>query len=111
MGDVNEINIKNQAYYYFDDMIDVRNFHSDLLKIDKKSYRDIDIYNIGYITIKKSNLCDGCYNIMQKSMDFKNIAIVYVKKSAYRIYFLYMSKREAKKLMTNSNLIDKKGVL
>ena len=56
-------------------------------------------------------LCDGCYNIMQKSNNFKNIAIVHVKKSVYRIYFLYMSKREAKKLMTNSNLIDKKGVL
>ena len=34
-------------------------------------------------------LCDSCYNMMQKSKDFKNIAIVYVKKSAYRIYFLY----------------------
>ena len=56
-------------------------------------------------------LCDGCYNIMQKSNNFKNIAIVHVKKSVYRIYFLYMSKREAKKLMTNSNLIDKKGIL
>ena len=39
---------------------------------------------------------------MQKS-SFKNIAIVHVKKSVYRIYFLYMSKREANKLMTNSN--------
>ena len=56
-------------------------------------------------------LCDGCYNIMQKCNKFKNIAIVHVKKSVYRIYFLYMSKREAKKLMNNSNLIDKKGVL
>ena len=56
-------------------------------------------------------LCDGCYNIMQKYKKFKNIAIVHVKKSVYRIYFLYMSKREAKKLMNNSNLIDKKGVL
>ena len=56
-------------------------------------------------------LCDGCYNIMQKSNNFKNIAIVHVKKSVYRIYFLYMSKREAKILMTNSNLIDKKGAL
>ena len=49
--------------------------------------------------------------IMQKSIHIKNIAIVHIKKSVYRIYFLYMSKREAKKLMTNSNLIDKKGVL
>ena len=56
-------------------------------------------------------LRDGCYNIMQKFIDFKNIAIVYVKKSAYRIYFLYMSKRKAKKLMTKSNLIEKMGIL
>ena len=56
-------------------------------------------------------LCDGCYNIMQKSNNFKNIAIVYVKKSAYKIYFPYMSKRKENILMTNSNLIDKKGAL
>ena len=56
-------------------------------------------------------LCDGCYNIKQKSMDFKNIAIVYVKGSAHRIHFWYMSKRKAISLMTNSNLIDKKDVL
>ena len=47
---------------------------------------------------------------MQKCNTFKNIAIVNVKKSAYRIYFLYMSKREAKKIIANSNLIDKKDV-
>ena len=56
-------------------------------------------------------LCDGCYNITQKSIKLKNIAIVHVKKSVYRIYFQYMSKLEAKKLMTNSNLIDKKCIL
>ena len=54
---------------------------------------------------------------MQKSIDSKNIAIVYVKGSAYRIHFWYMSKhkrkhkRKAISLMTNSNLIDKKGIL
>ena len=56
-------------------------------------------------------LCDDCYNIMQKSINFKNNATVHVRESAYRIYFLYMSKREAKKLMANSNLIDGKGIL
>ena len=56
-------------------------------------------------------LCDGCYNIMQKSNNLKNIAIVHIKKSVYRIYFLYISKHEVKKLMTNSNLIDKKDIL
>ena len=48
---------------------------------------------------------------MQKSNNFKNIAVVHIKKSAYRIYFQDMNKREAKKLMINSNLIDKKGIL
>ena len=48
---------------------------------------------------------------MEKSINFKNTAIVHIKKGVYRIYFLYMNKREAKKLMTNSSLIDKKGIL
>ena len=48
---------------------------------------------------------------MQKPIDFKNIAIVHIRKNAYRINFLYINKHKAKILMTNSNLIDKKGVL
>ena len=56
-------------------------------------------------------LCDGCYNIMQKSSDFKNIAIVHVKKVHAEFIILNMSKRKAKSLINNSNLIDKMGVL
>ena len=56
-------------------------------------------------------LCDGCYNMIQKCNKLKNIAIIHIKESVYRICFLFMSKRKARKLMTNSNLIDKKGVL
>ena len=48
---------------------------------------------------------------MKKSIDFKNITIVYVRGSAYRIHFCYMSKRKAISLMTTSNVIHKKGVL
>ena len=55
-------------------------------------------------------LCDGCYKVMQKCNWLKNIAIVHVNESVYRIFFLFMSKRKAKKLMTDSNSIDKKGV-
>ena len=58
-----------------------------------------------------SYLWDGCYNVMQKSVNFKNIAIVRIRKSVYRSYFPCMSKHEAKKLMINSNLIDKMGIL
>ena len=53
MEQVKELSIKNQIYYFFDDMVDIRHFHSNLLKIDKKEYKDIDIYYIGYITIRK----------------------------------------------------------
>ena len=60
-------------------------------------------------------LCDGCYNMTQKSIDFKNIDIAYFKRNSYRIHFWYMSKnkrkRKATSLMTNSNLINKKGIL
>ena len=42
-------------------------------------------------------LCDGCYNIMQKSIDSKNIDTVYVKGNAYRIHFWYMSKHKRKR--------------
>ena len=52
MGIIKEINIKKRTYYYFHDMINIKNFDSDLLKIDKKSYKNIDIYYTGYITIK-----------------------------------------------------------
>ena len=53
MGNIKELNIKNQTCYFYDDMIDTRKCQSNLLKIDKKPYKDIDIYYIGYITIKK----------------------------------------------------------
>ena len=53
MGTVKQINVKNRTYYFYNDIIELENFASSLLKIDKKSYKDISIYNIGYITIKK----------------------------------------------------------
>ena len=53
MGTVKQINIKNRTYYFYNDIIDLKNFDARLLRIDKKSYKNIGIYNIGYITIKK----------------------------------------------------------
>ena len=50
-------------HYFFDEMIDIKKFHSNLLKIDKESHKDTDIYYIGYITIKKFS-------------DYENIHIV-----------------------------------
>ena len=53
MGEVKELNIKKSNILFFDDMIGIKNFYSNLLKLDKKSHEDINIYYIGYIAIKK----------------------------------------------------------
>ena len=51
MGVVKQIEIQNRTHYFYNDMINFENFDSNLLKIDKKHYRGINIYYIGYITI------------------------------------------------------------
>ena len=62
MGKVKQIEIKNWTYYFYNDIINIEEFDSNLLKIDKKSYKDIDIYYIGYITIKKIDDCENIHS-------------------------------------------------
>ena len=57
METTKQINSKNRTYYFYNDIIDIENFDARLLKIDKKSYKDIDIFNIGYVTKKKIGNC------------------------------------------------------
>ena len=61
MGEVKQINIKNRTYYFYN-MINLKDFDSNLLKPDKKHYKGINIYYIGYITIKKIDDCGSIYN-------------------------------------------------
>ena len=63
MGTAKQINIKNRTYYFYSGMINIKDFESDLLKIDRKSYKDVGIYNIGYITIKKIDDCENIYSV------------------------------------------------
>ena len=58
MGLIKQMDIKNQTYYFYNDMINIKKLDSSLLKINKKSYKDIGIYKIGYITIKKMDDCE-----------------------------------------------------
>ena len=44
MGTLKQVNIKNRTYYFYNDIIDLESFDLSLLKIDKKSYKDIGIY-------------------------------------------------------------------
>ena len=52
METTKQINIKNQTYHFYNDIIDIKTFDSDMLKLDKKTYKNLDIYNIGYVTKK-----------------------------------------------------------
>ena len=63
MGQVKEINIKNRGYSFCDDMINIKNVHSILSKIDKKFHEDIDTYYIGYIMITKFSDCENIHSV------------------------------------------------
>ena len=63
MGEVKEINIKNRTYYFFNDTINIEEFDSILLKIDKKSYKNIGIYYIGYIKTKNIDDYENIYSV------------------------------------------------
>ena len=60
MESIKEINIKNRIYHFYNDIIDIKTFDSNNLKLDKKAYKDLDIYNIGYVTLKKIG---DCYDV------------------------------------------------
>ena len=64
MGEVKQINIKNRTYYFYNDLINIKDFDAGLLKIDKKSYKDIGIYNTEYITKKKIDDCNNNYSVI-----------------------------------------------
>ena len=63
MGEIKQINIKNQTYYFYNDQIDLKDFDAKLLKIDKKDYNEIDIYYIGYVTVKKIANCNNINSV------------------------------------------------
>ena len=56
MGRIKDINIKNRTYYFYDDMVNIKDFDSNLMKLDKKSFKNIVVYYTGYITKKNTKL-------------------------------------------------------
>ena len=54
MGKVKQINIKNRTYYFYNNQINLKDFDARLLKVDKKDCKKIDIYYVGYVTVKKN---------------------------------------------------------
>ena len=98
MEALKKVDVKNQTYYFYNDMINIKNFDSNLLKIDKKSYKDIGIYNIGYITIKK---IDGYENIYRVNSFYiiGDHARGYIEEKEVNKYFIFDTTDENKELL------------
>ena len=63
MGEIRQLNIKNRTYYFYNDIIYLKDFDAKLSKVDKKSYKNIDMSYIGYITIKKNDDYESIYSV------------------------------------------------
>ena len=63
MGAVKQTDIKNQTYYFYNHMIDIKSIDPVLFKINTNPYKNIGIYNIGYITIKKIDDYGNIYSV------------------------------------------------
>ena len=101
MGEVKQINIKNRTYYFYNDIINLKNFESKLLKIDKKSYKNIGIYNIGYITIKKIDDYENIYSVNPLYL-LVNHASGYIEEKGVNKYLIFDSTDENKELLKNT---------
>ena len=102
MDTTKQINIKNQTYYFYNDIIDVENFDAQLLKIDKKSNKDIDIFNIGYVTKKKIG---NCMNINSVNPLYLGITLGngYIEEKDSNKYLVFDSTDENKELVKKYN--------
>ena len=111
MGSTKEINIKDRTYYFYSDIIDLKTFTSKNLKLDKKTYKNLDIFNIGYVTIKKIG---DCYDVNSVNPLYLRIndASGYIKEDWTDKCLIFDSTDENKELLKKYNdvfngLIDK----
>ena len=102
MGTIKQINIKNQTYYFYNDTIDLESFKSNLLKIDKKSYKDIGIYNIRHITVKKIYDYKNIYSVNLLYLRI-NHANGYIEEKGVNKYLVFDSTDENKELLKKYN--------
>ena len=95
---VKQININNRTYYSYNDKIDIKKFEANLLEIDKKSYKNIGIYNIGYITIKKIDDCENIYSVNPLYL-LINHASGYIDEECANKYLIFNSTDKNKELL------------
>ena len=102
MRPVKHIDIKNWTYYFYNDVIDLQSFKSNLLNIAQKSYKDIGIYDIGYITIKKIGESENIYSVNPLYLRITH-ASGYIEEINENKYLIFDSINENKELHKKYN--------
>ena len=100
MGEVKQINIKNWTYYFYNDKVNIKDFESKLLKIDRKSYKNIGIYNIWYITTKKIDNFEDIYSLNHLYL-LVNHANRYIEGKGVNKCLIFGSTDENRELLKN----------
>ena len=88
METIKQVNIKNRTYYFYNDIIDIKPFDSNMLKLDKKSYKNLDVYNVGYVSVKKigSGYDVNCVNPLYLRIDNANGYIEEINEDKYLFF-------------------------
>ena len=85
MGEINHINIKNRTYYFYNDVINLDEFTGRNIKVDRKSFNDVDIYYLGYEHKKKITECDEINIIYLRITDMK---VQFKKDNSDNVWYL-----------------------
>ena len=73
MGEIKQINIKNQTYYFYNDIINLDEFDESKIKVDRKNFNDIGIYYLGYKYKKKITECNEINSVNPLYLNIKDM--------------------------------------
>ena len=103
MLEIKQININNRNYNFYNDIIDLKDFDANLLKIDKRSYKNINIYYTGYIRIKKMDDYESIYSVNLSYLRVGH-ASGYIEEKNGNKYLIFDSVDENKEVLKNTHM-------
>ena len=102
MVTIKQIDVKNRTDCFYNDVVDIKTLDLNLLKIDKKSYKDIGIYNNGYIIITKIDDYEDIYSVNPLYLTITH-ASGYIEEKGVNKYLVFNSTDENKELLKKYN--------
>ena len=103
MGGVKQINIKNRTYYFYNDIINLKNFESILLKIDKKNHTKTLIFTTLDILQLKRLMIVKIFTVLKPLYLLINDASRYIEEKGVNKYLVFDSTDENKELVKKHN--------